>query len=477
MTTKQLHAGDFVTNAVRLVRPLAEGGMGRVWVAEHLGLETQVVVKLMAPEIAARPDGAERFAREAAASAAVKSPHAVQVFDHGVTADGTPYIVMELLEGKDLAIHLAAHGRMPPAEVAVILGQVGKALARAHRASIIHRDVKPENIFLCDSEGGEPFVKLLDFGAARRDGGGSRATVPGQIMGTPYYMSPEQSVGAVDLTAASDVWSLGVVAFEALTGRRPFEGSSVGAVTMAIHGPTPKMTDVVADLPSALDEWFACACAQAPRERFRSVRDATRALYEAATGLPQIEPPTESLDLPAPIPQSMAVTAAAAAPPPASPSIPSLASTLPDPRASMSGTKLAAGGVMALAGLAMAAIVLGRSPAAPGKATAALAIEAPAEPRPPAEPPAAPAVPPRAVVAEEAPPAATTSPKPVQVAAERAPAKATRPGARVPTRARAAAPAKDGLDDDLVRLTNATPKQVDPPAAPPAPSPPADPEH
>ncbi|HVH46880.1 MAG TPA: serine/threonine-protein kinase, partial [Labilithrix sp.] len=197
MKTNQLQAGDKITEAVRLVRPLAEGGMGRVWIAEHLGLHAEVVVKLMAPEMAARSDGAERFAREAAIAAAIKSPHVVQVFDHGVTAstadEGTPYIVMELLEGKDLGDHLAAHGRMDPKDVVALVVQIGKALSKAHKAGIVHRDIKPDNIFLCETEGGEIFVKLLDFGTARRDTqASSRTTVPGQIMGTPYYMSPEQ---------------------------------------------------------------------------------------------------------------------------------------------------------------------------------------------------------------------------------------------------------------------------------------------
>src|SRR5262245_59767327 len=112
MTTRQLHAGDFVTPSVRLVRLLAEGGMGKVWVADHLGLKTKVVVKLMAEEMTRRADGVARFTREAAAASAIKSPHVVQVFDHGVTADGVPYIVMELLEGKDLGSHIAEQGRI-----------------------------------------------------------------------------------------------------------------------------------------------------------------------------------------------------------------------------------------------------------------------------------------------------------------------------------------------------------------------------
>jgi serine/threonine protein kinase len=177
---EELGAGSFVTPTVRLVSQLAQGGMGTVWVAEHLVLETKVVVKLMTKELAANVDGAARFAREAAIAAAVKSPHVVQVLDSGVTEDGVAYIVMELLEGHDLGAHLTASGRMAPGEVAIIITQLAKALARAHRVHVVHRDLKPENVFLCDVEGGEAFVKLLDFGTAKDEGRAPFTTTAGR---------------------------------------------------------------------------------------------------------------------------------------------------------------------------------------------------------------------------------------------------------------------------------------------------------
>lgn len=277
----ELQPGAYVTPSVRLVRPLAQGGMGTVWLAEHLVLDTKVVVKLMAKELASSAEGAARFAREAAVAAAVKSPHVVQVFDSGVTESGVTYIVMELLEGHDLGAELTAKGRMAPHTVAVIVAQLAKALAKAHRVGVIHRDLKPDNVFLCDVEGGEPFVKLLDFGTAK-DGGRAApyATTLGQLIGTPYYMSPEQILGE-DIDARSDIWSLGVLAFEALTGRRPFDGITVGAITLAIHTTTPRMTDVVPELPAALDDWFAICCARAPAERFQNARAAANAFARA----------------------------------------------------------------------------------------------------------------------------------------------------------------------------------------------------
>jgi serine/threonine protein kinase len=280
---EELGPGSFVTPTVRLVSPLAQGGMGTVWIAEHLVLETKVVVKLMTKELASNVDGAARFAREAAIAAAVKSPHVVQVFDSGVTEDGVAYIVMELLEGHDLGAQLTANGRLAPAEVAIIVTQLSKALAKSHRVQVIHRDLKPENVFLCDVEGGEAFVKLLDFGTAKDEARAPFTTTAGQLLGTPYYMSPEQILGE-EVDTRADVWSLGVLAFEATTGVRPFEGVTVGAITLAIHTTQPRMTDIVPELPPALDEWFARACALRPAERFQTVRAAGDAFARAATG-------------------------------------------------------------------------------------------------------------------------------------------------------------------------------------------------
>lgn len=156
-----------VRSVVRLVRPLGRGGMGSVWVAEHLALRTEVVVKFMSDALAADAVSTARFWREAAAAAAVKSPHVVQMLDHGFMADGTAFIVMELLDGEDLNRRLVRDHVVPLPELAVIVSQACKALARAHAAGVIHRDIKPDNIFLCRTDDGEPFIKLLDFGVAK----------------------------------------------------------------------------------------------------------------------------------------------------------------------------------------------------------------------------------------------------------------------------------------------------------------------
>ncbi|MBI2394568.1 MAG: protein kinase [Deltaproteobacteria bacterium] len=273
--------GAHVTPTVRLVRPLGAGGMGSVWVAEHLALQTNVVVKFMSPELAREQANVARFGREAAAASQVKSPHVVQMFDHGVGPDGVPFIVMELLEGHDVMWHLKQRGRFQPQEVATILVQTCKALSKAHEKGIVHRDIKPENIFVL--EGDEIFVKLLDFGIAKAAGALSSHTGTGAMIGTPFYMSPEQIVGAHGLDFRADLWSLGIVAFELLTGKKPFEADTIGGLAVQLHNPaTPLPSQLVPDLAPAIDEWFLRACARSPDERFQSAKEMATSFLSAA---------------------------------------------------------------------------------------------------------------------------------------------------------------------------------------------------
>jgi serine/threonine-protein kinase len=283
--------GMMVTSNVRLLRPLGEGGMGSVWVAEHLSLRTNVVVKFMAEDLAKSPEALARFSREAAAASQVKSPHVVQMFDHGVLDTGAPYIVMELLEGRDLEQQLRASGPLQPREVVAIVAQLARALAKAHERGIMHRDIKPSNVFLCDAGGGELFVKLLDFGIAKGPGSGGgvgivgSTTRTGSFIGSPFYMSPEQVIGAKTIDFKTDLWSLGVVAFEALTGDKPFFAETVGALALKIHrDPIPIPSEVKPGLAPAVDAWFARACAREPAERYASAKDMAEALAVAVTG-------------------------------------------------------------------------------------------------------------------------------------------------------------------------------------------------
>lgn len=275
--------GDFVTPNLRLVSPLGKGGMGHVWVAEHLGLRTNVVVKFMAGHLTGDPVMVERFGREAAAASRVKSPHVVQMIDHGVATNGHLFIAMELLEGHDLGEVLVHKRRLPAQRVLTIVQQVGRALSKAHEAGIVHRDIKPENIFLLDAGGGELFVKVLDFGVAKSMLSlPDRGTATGAMVGTPYYMSPEQVLGSRAIDYGTDLWALGVVTFEALTGTLPFNGDTIGGISVAIcHEPLPSMAQRNPELPAMLDSWFARACARKHEERFRSAMELVEGLKAA----------------------------------------------------------------------------------------------------------------------------------------------------------------------------------------------------
>jgi serine/threonine protein kinase len=273
---------------LRLVMRLGQGGMGSVWLADHLTLHTRVVVKFMAEELANNPDHVARFSREAEAAAQVRSPHVVQMFDHGVTDAGVPYIVMELLEGVDLACHLGIVRRMSPGAVSTLVTQMAAALGRAHKLGIIHRDIKPENVFLTDLGGDELFVKVLDFGIARGSSERlTKVTRDGMILGTPEYMSPERLVRSDATGPAVDLWSLAAVAFEAITGVGPFPGETVAAITLQMHAPKrPAPSAFVPDVPPALDAWFARAFAIDPEARFPDAKTMAEAFAAAQQGAP-----------------------------------------------------------------------------------------------------------------------------------------------------------------------------------------------
>ncbi|HKQ70064.1 MAG TPA: serine/threonine-protein kinase, partial [Polyangiaceae bacterium] len=270
-----LAPGELITPSIRLARLLGRGGMGSVWIADHLRLRTQVVVKFIAAEFVENDEAMARFEREATLAAQAKSPHVVQVFDHGISNGGLPYIAMEYLEGEDLAKRIARRRAIPLALWANWMTQACRGLSRAHAKGIVHRDIKPENIFLCDNEG-EVLVKVLDFGIAKTltAAGGFSGTATGAFLGTPYYMSPEQTMGQKEIDHRTDLWSLGVVAYFALTGVRPFEHEALGAIVAAIttlpiappsqHNPT---------LSPSVDAWMARALARVPDQRFGSAKE------------------------------------------------------------------------------------------------------------------------------------------------------------------------------------------------------------
>jgi serine/threonine-protein kinase len=283
MAVEALEPNRILAGRYRLEVRLGQGGMGSIWRAEHLVLQAPVAVKLIDRDAVPDEDTLSRFMREAKAAAALRSPHVVQIIDYGVEGL-VPFMVMELLEGETLAQRLKRVRRLSRQETARVLTHVGRAVGRAHDAGIVHRDLKPENVFLVKNEDDE-IAKVLDFGVAKVDqaalGPEATRTRTGSILGTPYYMSPEQAQGNKAVDSRSDLWSLGVIAFECLTGRRPFYSDGLGDLVLTICVRDMPVPSDVAPVPLGFDAWFAKACARDPEQRFQTSRELTEALREA----------------------------------------------------------------------------------------------------------------------------------------------------------------------------------------------------
>ena len=291
---RSIDAGALIAGKYRLDALLGRGGMGSVWRATHLRLGNRVAIKVIAPMYARYPEARQRFDNEAKAAALLRSRHIVQVFDNGELDDGTPFIVMEYLEGQPLSERLAGGRAMPPAAALGWLSQIGRALAAAHAAGIVHRDLKPENLFLARlPDEDEPVVKVLDFGIAKFNAEGFEqgATQTGAVMGTPVYMSPEQARRLKTVDHRCDLYSLGQVAYTLLTGKTAFEGGSLADVIIEVcTQPLPSLRAAAPWLPETLDRWYRKACARDPAERFASVGeflDAFSAASQSAPGAPR----------------------------------------------------------------------------------------------------------------------------------------------------------------------------------------------
>jgi eukaryotic-like serine/threonine-protein kinase len=270
-------AGELVAERYQLRRVIGSGGMGQVWEAYDQQLESSCAIKFILEHMAQDASVRSRFAREAKAVAALRSPHAVQILGIGEHGDAL-YIAMELLEGETLRARLNRSGRLDEPTTLTILQQVGHALEKARIAGIVHRDLKPENIWLW--AGQDVFAKILDFGVAKSlVPGNSLQTATGALLGTPYYMSPEQARGNHDVDHRSDLWSLSIIALECLGGRRPYQSDGLGDLLVKIlTTPAPPLTELAPHLPASLRPWWEKALARKADERFQTAAELVESL-------------------------------------------------------------------------------------------------------------------------------------------------------------------------------------------------------
>ncbi len=266
---------------------IGQGAMGSVYRAEHALLRKPVALKVMDVSLLASADARQRFLREGQAAAAIKHPNVVDIADVGV-CDDVPYLVMELLEGEDLASYLEQKKQLSEAEVTSLVIPIVAALAAAHDSGVVHRDLKPSNIFLSIGADGEVIPKVLDFGISKLAESVSskdfEATPFNQLMGSPLYLPPEAVRGGRDLTAKSDQYSLGVVLYECITGKSPFAGDSLLSLLTAISaGDFPRPSSLRGDISVTVERAIMRAMESDPARRFDHVRDLGRALLDVAT--------------------------------------------------------------------------------------------------------------------------------------------------------------------------------------------------
>jgi serine/threonine-protein kinase len=317
--------GDVILDGkYRIEKILGVGGMGAVMMATHVALGQKAAFKFLLPGVARdHPEAGERFLREARAVCNVRGDHVVRVVDVGRLDGGTPYMLMEYLEGSDLADHLEGSGALPIAPAVDIVLEACEAIAEAHAAGIVHRDLKPSNLFLARRPDGSSTVKVLDFGISKNlaaEGSGIRDTLtrPGAVLGSPMYMSPEQIRGSRSVDARADVWALGVILHELVTGAPMFSGETYSAICAAVASdpPTP-LRRVMPGAPDALEDAILRCVEKAPERRFQSVAELARAIAPfggpvAAAGAERVARLLRAGDvtLPAPRPSSSGRVAA-----------------------------------------------------------------------------------------------------------------------------------------------------------------------
>ena len=296
--SSEVEEGQILAGKFRIERVLGRGGMGVVVAATHLQLDERVALKFLLPDALSNPEAVERFAREARAAVKIKSEHVARVSDVGTLESGSPYMVMEYLQGQDLASWIRSSGAMAiPAAVEFLL-QACEAIAEAHALGIVHRDLKPANLFVTRRADGSVCIKVLDFGISKVTSPGAGPdlgmTKTTSVMGSPLYMSPEQMSSTRNVDMRTDIWALGVILYEALTGRVPFDAETMPQLCgMILQDPPHPLRDLRPDVPEALQA-VVFHCLEKNREhRFSNVADLAFAL--APFGAPAAERSAERI--------------------------------------------------------------------------------------------------------------------------------------------------------------------------------------
>lgn len=282
-----------VAEKYKIIRLLGVGGMGEVYEAWHQDLERFVAIKVLRSGSVTSGEAVARFKREARASAAIGHPNIIQVFDLGRLPDGDPFIVMEMLSGESLAQRLERVGRLSAQDTADIMMQVLSALAATHAQQIVHRDLKPDNVFLTDQPVGPPKVTLLDFGISKIPEASDdlKLTATGSILGTPFYMSPEQATGEKGLDHRVDIYAVGVMMYECLTGEVPFTGDNYNRLVFLIATQDPRPpSQLRPDIPMVMETIILRAMAKEPDDRFPSVEGIAQELAPFCTTVTQSGP-------------------------------------------------------------------------------------------------------------------------------------------------------------------------------------------
>ena len=286
-----LKVGQIVDGKYRVERLLGQGGMGAVFEGYHLLVERRVAIKVLLPQVTASPEGAMRFDREIRAAGRIGNEHILEVFDVGTLPDGGRYMVSEFLAGETLAARVG-RGPLPPRETAELMLQLLDGLAAAHAAGIVHRDLKPDNIFLLERKSGHgDFVKIIDFGVSKYNAEGEQSlsmTSTGALVGTPHYLSPEQARGDRDIDARSDLFTVGVIMYQAVAGQVPIRANTFNELLFKIAlQPAPKLSEEVPGVDPAFSALVEKSMAREREARFQSATELAHALEGWLRGIPE----------------------------------------------------------------------------------------------------------------------------------------------------------------------------------------------